>query len=202
MSKTPNKRSNTKYPALDPHLNLRTRKEYIDCDYFDELPENWTDPKTGKTINTKQYLNDFYNEHLHADFSGKKRIHPKVKKAADSNKILKDLEENISLQIKEIGKYISNLKVKNKTKIKLRKVLTQFKKELKKVIKKEQYFYDDFYKTESYTRNNNRNACVLSRAKASSKVLGFDDLPESLIEQNNVEDQLIEQIDRKREESE
>lgn len=60
------KRSQKKYPALDPHLNPRTRYDQNDYDYLDKLsPEN------------KQYLNNFTAEWLHADFSGE-RIHPVI----------------------------------------------------------------------------------------------------------------------------
>jgi hypothetical protein len=197
--KKTNRRSQTKYPALDPYLNLRTRSEFLDFDYLDKLPEKWTDPQTGKTINPKQWLNDFTNEHLHADFnSNKKRIHPKRKKPAEVNNILKELEEKLVQEMKLWSDYISNLKIRNKSKTKIKRVITKLKKELlKKTLKKEYIFLDDFYKSESYNRNNTRNSCVYTRALASLRVSGLADIPESVIENENVEDEMIERLDNR-----
>lgn len=49
MSEKKSKRSKTKYPALDPSVNLKSRRDYLDNrQYLDKLPEA-----------AKEWLNDF-----------------------------------------------------------------------------------------------------------------------------------------------
>ncbi len=63
--KKSNRRSRTKYPALDPELNLRSRVEVIDFDYIDKLSDK-----------EKEWLNTFSEEFNNANFGhGKKVLH-------------------------------------------------------------------------------------------------------------------------------
>ena len=55
-----NKRQRTKYPALKPELNLRTRYELIDYDYISLLSEE-----------DKKWLNDFTEEYVNASLDSK-----------------------------------------------------------------------------------------------------------------------------------
>jgi hypothetical protein len=98
MGKKPSRRSKEKYPALIPHLNLRTRFEEIDYDYVDQLSDS-----------EKDFLNRFTEEYTNASFRHKNRVHKKKK--------------------------------------------------------------DEL---EAYTRNNQRNADILTRAKASGKIYGLE----------------------------
>ena len=62
-----NRRSRSKYPALDPSLNLKTRYELIETDYLHLLTEK-----------EKAWLNSFNEEYVNANFNHKgKKIHKK-----------------------------------------------------------------------------------------------------------------------------
>jgi hypothetical protein len=55
-----NKREKTKYPALKPELNLKSRYELIDYDYIDKLKEE-----------EKSWLNKFTEEYVNASLDSK-----------------------------------------------------------------------------------------------------------------------------------
>ena len=62
------KRSKTKYPALRPELNLKTRYELIDYDYIDKLSEDekewlnkFTEEYVNASLDTKNLQNNFHN---------------------------------------------------------------------------------------------------------------------------------------------
>lgn len=58
-----NVREKTKYPGLKPHLNLKTRADWLDMDYLDKLNDK-----------EKAWLNAFVEEEINAKFNhtGKK----------------------------------------------------------------------------------------------------------------------------------
>lgn len=72
------RRSRTKFPALKPELNLRSRYELIDYDYVDKLSDK-----------DKEWLNTFSEEYINANFNhGKKILHktqPLKKNCYDRN---------------------------------------------------------------------------------------------------------------------
>ena len=59
-SKKPNRRSNAKYPALDPKYNLKSRSELIEADYIERLSDS-----------EKDWLNRFNEEYVNANFKHK-----------------------------------------------------------------------------------------------------------------------------------
>lgn len=190
------RRSAARYPALDPHLNLKTRFEELDFDYVDKLPDTWVDPKTGKKWNPKQFLNDFANEHIHADFkSNEKRIHRKKKVENPRNKDLKELLKTLTGNIKDMITLLKNSNVQTKTKLKVKKSLNQTKTKIKKQILEDLSFIEDYYKKEAEDKNNSRNRCILTRLKAQGKAIGIDDLSEQYASKQFPEDEIIDKID-------
>lgn len=194
------RRANSKYPALDPELNLKTRFEQLDFDYIKKLPDTWTDPKTGKKYNPKQFLNDFANEFIHADFtSNKKRIHKKKKVDGKDNKYIKSLMEETHNKFKELVYNLNNSGISTTRKMKLKKILNRSKVELEKNIKELLHYIDDFYKKEAEDKNNSRNRCRYTKGNAQNKTMGLSQLSETFLAFGNLEDELIDKIDRERE---
>lgn len=195
MPKKVNKRNKNKYPGLQPELNLKTRTELVDFDYINTLPETWIDPKTGKSYNPKQWLNDFNEEYVSAAFNKPKRIHKKIKVESPQNKSLIDIKLSFLTMIKNINELIDNSAISVKSKTSLKKNTTKFKKNFNTIIKKCLSNIDDHYKKDSETRNNRRNSCVMTRAHAQGKMLSTDILPDGYYSNIDSEDMMIERID-------
>lgn len=72
--KSPTRRSRYKYPALQKSVNLFSRQDEINDikSYFDDLPEGVSEVTladgTKKTMNVKEWLNNFTEEEVHANF--------------------------------------------------------------------------------------------------------------------------------------
>ncbi len=191
-----NRREKQNYPALSKEHNLKTRQEILDYDYINNLPETWTDPKTGKKYNPKQWLNDFTEEYVSTSFNKTKRIHKKTKVENPQNKNLITIKEAFLVMIKNINELISNSAISVKSKNNLKKNINKFKKSFNTVVKKSLSNIDDHYKKDSETRNNARNRCIMTRARAQGKMLGIDQLPAEAYGVNlNTEDMMIERID-------
>lgn len=64
--KVPTKRSKSKFPNLDPDLNLKIRRDLIEVDYLDKLNDE-----------QKGWLDKFNNESINASFdkNPKKNLH-------------------------------------------------------------------------------------------------------------------------------
>lgn len=195
MPKKQTKRNRNKYPSLQPELNLKTRYELLDYDYANNLPETWTDPKTGKKYNPKQWLNDFTEEYVSTSFNKAKRIHKKTKVENPQNKNLISIKDEFLIMIKNINELINNSAISVKSKNNLKKNINKFKKSFNIVVKKSLSNIEDHYKKDSETRNNARNRCIMTRARAQGKMLGIDGLPEDYLTNNNVENDMIERID-------
>ena len=66
--KSTNRRARTKYSALKPGYNLKTRTDEISDiqSYASSIPDDLIDKKTGKPV--KEWLNSFVEEHINANF--------------------------------------------------------------------------------------------------------------------------------------
>jgi hypothetical protein len=183
------KRSEAKYPALDPLLNLKTRFDNLDYDYLDQL-----NPKE------LQYLNDFTNEYTNVVFDKtKKRTMKKKKTESDKNVHLRELNKKMVLIVENIQDLINKTNINYTSKVRLKKIITKMKTTFRKQIKKELVYIDDTYKKDAYDRNNSRNRCVLTRARAHGKALGIDEISEDHTDNENVEDQMIAALDAMKE---
>lgn len=206
MKKKRTRRQAVKFPALDPKFNLKTRSDLIESEASENLPESWTDPKTGKTWSNdqlKQYLNDFNNEFINADFKtnvdeGRKRIHKKKRSEHEKNKHLKKLIADFLANIKKFITILNESQITNNSKSKLKKSVNKFKKQLKAQIKKEFKFITDTYKTSAEFDNNHRNMCILTRERAQGKLKSTDLLPETIMVKKDYETEMIDAIDRKK----
>lgn len=75
IQKKNNKRNLTKYPALDPKVNLKSRTELLDYDYLNKLNEK-----------ELEWLNKFTEEYVHANLNTKepkKNLHRTKKMRID-----------------------------------------------------------------------------------------------------------------------
>jgi hypothetical protein len=94
MGKKQNRRTREKYPALVPHLNLRSRFELIDYDYIDQLSEK-----------DKEWLNRFTEEYTNASFKHKgAKIHKKKKDELESYQRNNQRNNDILTRAKAAGK--------------------------------------------------------------------------------------------------
>lgn len=128
-----NKRSKSKYPALEPSLNLKRRAEFLEIDYLDQLDDE-----------AKEFLNKFHEETINTNFLN----HPELKRLNDVKKaIINTVEvEEFTQRIKEIRDRIEGYKTGSvsspntdtiATLGKELKRLETARKELKKDIKKQ-----------------------------------------------------------------
>lgn len=206
MKQKKTRRSEAKYPALDPQFNLKTRQEALEIDYLDNLPENYTDPITGKKWTKhqlKQYLNDFNNESILADFKvneeeGRKRIHKKKEVPHDKNAHLKKLLDDLLKKIKEFLLILNQSNINVSSKIKLKKTTNKFKKQLKTQIQGEFKYIKDYYKKDAEDANNSRNRCIYTQTRAQGKMQSINDINEFKSYQKSPEDDIIDAIDSKR----
>lgn len=186
------RRSQAAYPALDPHLNLKTRSDLLDMDYIDQLSDK-----------DKQWLNDFSAEFVNVDFKtnideGRKRIHKKKKVEHEKNDHLRKLLADFLLKIKEFINVLMESQVSTSSKSKIKKSLVKFKKQLKSEIKGEFKYIMDYYKKASSDANNDRNRCIITRQKAQGINRSLDAISEKVLAKTDFEDEMINKIDTER----
>lgn len=96
MTKT-TRRGRSKYPALDPRLNLRTRYDEIaDLDYIDKLNDE-----------EKEWMNKFMGEYVNADFRHEKPIHKTQKAKRDCYNRNNARNRDVLTQVKACGKSVN-----------------------------------------------------------------------------------------------
>lgn len=96
MGKKVTRREKDKYPALKPHLNLKTRYELVDYDYIDELSEK-----------EKDWLNRFTEEYTHSKFDHDgARVQKKRKDELDSYQRNNSRNRDILTRAKASGKAV------------------------------------------------------------------------------------------------
>ena len=203
MKKKKTVRSQTKFPALNTKLNLKTRNHLFDQEYVNNLPETWTDPKTGKVWtkqSLQQYVNDFNSEFINADFTsnlneGRKRIHKKKKSEHLKNNKLKQLQETLLHHIKSITTLVNEAQINIKTKHKIKRIIKSFKIALKKQIKDDFKFINDTYKKKAEDANNARNNDIYTTSNAQGKLYIGNQPNSSKLDYYDVEDEMIERID-------
>ena len=180
-----NRRSKSKYPALNKGMNLSSRKDYIEPEYVDGVYD-----KEGKQIirplneEEKAWLNQFYEETVVTNFYHD----PDLKKL---NKLKKSIIEDETVQtlIKEIKK-LESQEVPDKKRIReLREIVKLTKKQNEEIyaekleniedqlqdIRKEKLLYPDKedHKT-FYNSNNSRNNCIFNKSKITNKLSEFE----------------------------
>lgn len=89
MSKD-NRRNNSKYPALEPKLNLKYRNFYLECDYAHKLNKE-----------ELEFLNKFLEEEINADFRHEK---PLITDPDDRKRIYRDNNRRIRDTMNYTGK--------------------------------------------------------------------------------------------------
>lgn len=116
-----NKRAKTKYPALKPELNLKTRYELIDYDYIDKLSE--TD---------KEWLNKFTEEYVNANLDRhdlSKNFHNNIELKKDCDRRNNARNRDILTRAKASGNHVSTDEILlNKKSLKINSEDNLFKK--------------------------------------------------------------------------
>src|SRR5271165_4531174 len=106
MKKKQTRRSKEKYPALKPHLNLKTRYDLIDFDYIDQLSED-----------EKERLNKFSEEYINANIDNKnpkRNLHKSKKLKKDCYDRNNSRNRDILTRAKAQGKDIDFHGLENK----------------------------------------------------------------------------------------
>lgn len=192
MKKKRNRRSEARFPALNPNLNLKTRSDLLDQDYIAKLSDK-----------EKQWLNDFNTEYVNADFKtnikeGRKRIHRKKRIEHEKNKYLKKLIVDFLFGVKGLIQILNNAQITNNSRSKLKKSVNKFKKQIKVQIKKEFKFIEDGYKSYAEHANNHRNTCIITRQKAQGQLKDLNVIPDNYLVKKDTEDEIIDMIDNKK----
>lgn len=162
MSKKKNRRNSTKNPALDPSLNLKSRRDVTDNRHYVKGVKNSNGEMVIPPLDDRaaKFLNDFNKEYYNADFSGPENVHPTL--------IDKDAVEDIKAQIRDIKAKRSKIygKSPNTTTDEDREQANLYTEHIEEM----EHFMNNMYpKRAAEHANNHRNYDLLNYAKRSNK---------------------------------
>lgn len=181
-----NRRSRTKYPALDSSKNLPSRKEYIEPLYINGVV-NEEGEVVIRALNEdeKAFINQYYEETVVTNFLHDpelKRLN-QIRKSIIEDDGIKRMKEQLTdlkkssdksakERIRELSEIIRLTKKQNEEIYcdELRKIESQMKRRRKEVL----LYPDKEDHKIFYNENNARNSCILNRSKSGYKLEYFD----------------------------
>lgn len=182
MKKT--KRKKSKYPALSKGLNLKSRKDYIECDYINGIYDEYGN-EIIRPLNKKEmeFLNNFYEETVVTNFLHDDRL---IDLNNQKKNLLKsDYLDKVKLDLstakenqdrKEISRLTKLSKViKEQTADVKEAELARIEKKAKKIRKEVLLYPDKEDHKRFYKDNNARNSCIYNRSKIQDKLLDLFD---------------------------
>ncbi len=209
--KKENKRSRTKYPALDKGVNLSSRKDYIEPDYingvYDKDGNQVIRPMTEKE---KAWLNQYYEETIVTNFYHDKELKnlnqlkksiiedETVKWLMDVVKVLKKDNNPDKKRIRELKEIIKLTKKQNEELY--ADDLYLIEEELKKARKEKLLYPDKEDHKQFYTENNARNNCIFNKSRITNRLIhldieDYDNLLLDKIKHLDVENAIIHEIE-------
>lgn len=190
--KKKNRRNSVKNPALDPSLNLKSRRDVTDNRYYVKGVKNDQGELVIPPLDERatKYLNDFNKEYYNADFSGPDNIHPTLIDAS----ALEDIKNQIR-EIKAKRQKIFN-KSPNTTTEEDREQAAIYSNHIEEM----EHFMDNMFPRRAAEHaNNKRNYDLLNYAKRSNKyqleswdVLRDDELAEVISDFSDVMENIFE----------
>ena len=160
--KKKSRRSKSKYPALNPSLNLKARRDVVDCKHYIKGVKNQQGELVIPPLDDRamEFLNSFVKEYYNADFSGSENIHPTL--------VDKEALEDIKAQIRDIKTKRNKIfgKSPNTTTDEDREQARLYTEHIDEM----EHFMDNMYpKRAAEHANNKRNYDLLNYAKRSNK---------------------------------
>lgn len=188
MSK--NKRSRSKYPALEKNLNLKSRSDYIEPDYINGVYDS-----EGNMLirpldeSEKKWLNQYYEETVNTNFTHNKDLKElsKLKKSLIEDDLVKELQEikkELKLEYnnnpnklskKRLNKIISDIrKLKNYNKENYLVELVKIEEEMQKIRNETLFYPNKEQHKEFYDANNARNSDIFLNRKSRGMLISLD----------------------------
>jgi hypothetical protein len=195
-----NRRSSSKYPALDKRKNLPSRQDLIDFDYLGKLSDK-----------ELTFLNNFVEETVVTNFAHHKLIKglQSKKKRIIEDETVQDLKSKVEALKAQYGENTPEIK-------QLMLVIRDLKKQ------NEETYYDDIEGIESeltalreqfllypdkedhkvfYSENNARNMCLLNKKKLERRLDEllpdkYDEFADEAMYEDDAEEELINRLER------
>ena len=170
MTKKKNRRNKSKHPNLDPNLNLKSRRDYLDNRYY------------AKNLDeaSKDFLDAFNREYYVADFRGSENVH--------ETKIDIDTVNDIKAQIKAIKGLRERIfrKPPENTTEADREQAELYNEQIEEM---ESFLNKMYPKRAAEHANNARNRDIINYAKRSNKydVISWEELRDDELNEVQVE---------------